>query len=266
MPIIGKFHYLEALPPAGVRPRGTLLLLHAFPLTAEMFEPQLTLAAGGWRVIAPHLRGMDGAPQGSPAASVDDYAGDIIDLFDALHIEDAVVGGVSMGGYAAFALFRLAPRYIRAIVLADTRPQADTPEGVEGRKHLMGILRDKGPAGVADTMLPKLLGDFTRRENPGLVARARDLILSNSSEAIASAITVLMTRPDSTKLLPTIHCPTLIVVGEHDVVTPPPLSREMQQGIAGSELATIPNAGHLSSLEQPQAFNAALAHFLEHRV
>ena len=232
-----------------------------------MFEPQLALAEGGWTVIAPQLRGMDGASGDPPASSIDDYAGDVIDLLDALHVPDAVIGGVSMGGYVTFALFRHAPRYFRAMVLADTRSQGDTPEGIEGRKRMIALVRGKGAAAVADEMLPKLLADATRLQQPPEVAeRVRALILANSAEAIAGALTALMMRPDSTPLLKSIHCPTLVLVGDHDAVTPPPLSEELHRGIAGSELAIVEGAGHLSSIEQPAAFNAALARFLEHRV
>ena len=231
-----------------------------------MWEPQLGLAERGWRVVAPHYRGMDGADSDPAANSVDDYAADVFDLLDALHIEDAVIGGLSMGGYVAFALFRHAPRYFQGLILADTRSPADSPEAVEGRRRLLGVVRDKGPAAVADEMLPKLLGDTTRRENAALVEAVRSLILSSSSAAIAGAITALMTRPDSTPLLESIHCPTLIVVGEEDALTPPAMSRDLQRGIAGSELAVIRKAGHLASLEQPAAFNAELARFLDHRV
>lgn len=266
MPASDAFRYLEASPRADVRPRGTLVLIHAFPLNARMWEPQLTLAEGGWRVIAPHLRGMDGSPHAVPVESVDDYAADVIDLLDALHIGDAVIGGLSMGGYVAFALFRLAPRYVRGLVLADTRPHADTPEAIGGRKRLLTVVRDEGPASVADEMLPKLLGETTRRDHPELVARVRNLVLSNSADAIAGAIQALMTRPDSTSLLPSVRCPTLILVGDEDIVTPPALSVDMQRAIGGAELTVIPRAGHLSSIEQPEAFNAALARFLEHRI
>ncbi len=131
-------------PPDPNAPRGTLVLIHAFPLNARMWEPQLALAANGWRVIAPHLRGFDGGSTDPAATSMDDYAGDVIDLLDALHVEDAVIGGLSMGGYVTFALLRHAPRYFRGLVLADTRPQADTPEGVEGRRKMLALVRRKG--------------------------------------------------------------------------------------------------------------------------
>ena len=197
---------------------------------------------------------------------MDEHAGDIVDLLDALHVEDAVVGGLSMGGYVAFALVRHAARYIRGLVLADTRPQADTPEGVEGRRKMLALVREKGPAAVADEMIPKLLGEHTRRTRPDVAQSVRALILASSADAIANAITALMTRADSTPLLASIHVPTLIVVGEQDTITPPALSEQMYQAIKGSEYVAIPDAGHLSNLEQPEAFNAALARFLEHRV
>lgn len=243
----------------------TLVLLHAFPLNARMWEPQLELRDLGWRVIAPQLRGFDDDDRGG-AASMDDYAGDVIDLLDALHIEQAVIGGLSMGGYVAFAIARLGRRYVQGLVLADTRPEADTPEGVDGRRRMLQLLGDRGPGAVADELIPKLLGASTRAGRPDIVETVRSLVLSNTEQAIAGAIQALMTRPDSTGLLPTIHCPTLVVVGAEDTITPPPLSDEMHRAIAGSELVVIPGAGHLSSLEQPAAFNAALARFLTHRV
>ena len=231
-----------------------------------MWEGQLTLADTGWRVIAPQLRGFDGGAGDPPAASVDDYAGDVIDLLDALHVTQAVIGGLSMGGYVAFALLRLAARYVQGLVLADTRSQADTPEGVAGRTRLLQVVQDKGPSVVADEMIPKLLSEMTRNTRPVVVELVRTLAVANSSDAIAGAIRALMTRPDSTPLLSSIHVPTLVLVGDEDALTPPPASEEMHRAIAGSELVRIPQAGHLSNLEQPELFNAALAAFLTHRV
>jgi 3-oxoadipate enol-lactonase len=266
VPAIGRLRYLEATPAAAGRPRGVLVLLHAFPLNARMWEGQLALADRGWRVIAPQLRGFDGATLDPPAASIDDYAGDIIDLLDALHIHEAVVGGLSMGGYVAFAMFRHAARYFQGLILADTRSQADTPEGLEGRTRMLQLVHDRGPAAVADEMLPKLLGETTRMKRRDVVERARSLVMSSSAVAIDGAIRALMTRPDSTPLLSTMHVPTLILVGAEDTVTPPVAAEEMHRGIGGSELIVIPDAGHLTNLEQPELFNGALARFLDHRV
>ncbi len=255
MPAVGKFRYLDAMPGPQARHRGTLILLHAFPVNARMWEGQLALAERGWHVVAPQFRGFDeGGGDVQAAGSVDDYAGDVIDLLDALHVKQAVIGGQSMGGYVAFAILRQAARYVQGLILSDTRATADTPEGVEGRKKMIELVRTKGVGAVANEM------------RHDIVERVRSLAMSSSADAIAGAIHAMMTRPDSTPLLSTIHVPTLILVGDEDTVTPRAAADEMHRGIAGSQLVTIPAAGHLSNLEQPQAFNAALADFLDHRV
>jgi 3-oxoadipate enol-lactonase len=271
VPTIGRSSYLEAAPrpstdPARAVERAgrTLVLLHAFPLTARMWEPQFALAEEGWRVIAPHLGPIPRTSGTGP--TMDDYAGGVIDLLDALHVHEAVIAGLSMGGYAALALFRHAPRYAQGLILCDTRAEADTPQAVESRKTMQLLLRDKGQAAIADEMLPKLLGETTRRTRPEIVDRVRALVLSNASESIDGALNALMTRPDSTALLSSIRCPTLVIVGEEDTVTPRALSEKLQQGISGAELAVIAEAGHLSSFEQPVVFNQTVARFLAHRV
>ena len=128
------------------------------------------------------------------------------------------------------------------------------------------LVREKGAWAVADEMLPKFLTDTTRRDRADLVEQVRGLILSNSTESIAGAINALMSRPDSTSLLSTIHCPTLVLVGEEDSLTPRVLSEDMHRAIAGSELIVVSAAAHLSNMEQPADFNEALARFLRHRV
>jgi 3-oxoadipate enol-lactonase len=263
-----RFIDVPATPLSGSRGRavGTLVLIHGFPLSARMWEPQLAIAEQGWRLIVPHLRGFDEGPGGRSATSMDDSAGDIIDLLDALHVEQAVIGGLSMGGYVTFALLRNAASYFQGLVLADTKPQADTPEGVQARQRMLTLVREQGPGAVADEMLPKLLGESTRRQRPDLVEEVRAIVLSNGAETIAGAITAMMTRPDSTPLLSTIKLPTLVVVGEEDTLTPPQLSLDMHNAISGSELVRIPGAGHMPNLEQPALFNEALITFLNRRI
>jgi pimeloyl-ACP methyl ester carboxylesterase len=233
-----------------------------------MWDSQRPLSDAGWRIIAPDLRGFGehSAADDAAARSMEDYAADIVDLLDALGINRAVIGGLSLGGYVTFAVFRRAPGRFAAMVLADTRPQADTPEGLEGRKRMIQLVETGGAGAVADEMMPKLLGETTRREHPEIVERVRAQIQSSSATAIDGAIRAMMSRPDSTPLLSAIHCPTLVLVGEQDVITPPDINRAMQQSIPGAELAVIREAGHLSSMEQPGPFNAALGGFLANRV
>src|SRR5262249_18283420 len=148
-----------------------LVLIHGFPLSARMWEPQHSLAELGWRLIIPHLRGFDDGPAGRSATSMDDYAGDVIDLLDSLHVQQAVIGGLSMGGYVTFALLRNAGSYFQGLVIADSKSQADTPEGVQARQRMRTLVADKGPGAVADEMLPRLLGESTRKQHPELVER-----------------------------------------------------------------------------------------------
>jgi 3-oxoadipate enol-lactonase len=131
---------------------------------------------------------------------------------------------------------------------------------------MMQLALDGGPAAVAAEMIPKLLGETTRRERPAVVETVRTLVLSNSVGAMTGALRAMMTRPDSTPLLASVHVPTLIIAGDEDVVTPPSVANEMHRAIAGSELAIVPGSGHLSNLENTAGFNDVLARFLEHRV
>jgi pimeloyl-ACP methyl ester carboxylesterase len=270
VPAVGRFRFLEAHPPAETasphRRRGTLVLLHAFPLNARMWDSQLAFAGQGWHVIAPHVRGVDGAEADPPTDTLDDYVADLIDLLDALRIEEAVVCGLSMGGYLAFALLRRAPNYVRALVLADTKSEADTAQGLEARERMLALVSSKGPAAVAEEMIPRLLGPSTLAARPDVVQRVRELTVANSAVSIAGAIRALKSRPDSTPLLSSLRIPTLIIVGEEDAVTPPASAEDMHRRISTSELVRIPASGHLSSMEQPDAFNAAVARFLEHRI
>ena len=251
--------WLEGGTPNAAR---TLVWLHAFPLTAEMWRPQLDAAPAGWRVVAPDLAGFGGTDDTDGPASVDDFATDVAALADHLGVDRFVLGGLSMGGYATLAGVRLIASRLEAIVLADTKAGADTAQAREGRAKMLSLVASEGVGAVADEMLPKLLGGTTQRDEPGVVAHVRGLIERNSARGVARGIERLRDRPDSTPLLPAIDRPTLIVVGEEDGITPVAESRAMQAKIPHSTLAVLPRAGHLANLEAPGGFNAAVASFL----
>lgn len=248
-------------------PRGkdlrTIVLLHAFPLGANMWEPQIRSIPKGWRLLTPDLRGFGGTtdPDGG-VPSMDDYAEDVVDLLEALGIARAVVGGCSMGGYATFAVVRRAPELVEAVVLADTRVGADSQEGRANRKSMLVLLDREGPSGVAREMLPKLLGPTTRAVNPTVEATVRRLIKQQSPEAIRGAILRMMDRTDSTPLVSALRVPALVIVGEEDELTPVAESRRIADAIPGARLEVVARAGHLANLEQPEPFNAALGAFL----
>jgi len=254
--------YLDSAP--GDHTLRTYVLLHAFPLGANQWEPQMRNIPAGWRLITPDLRGFGGSTEldSISALAITDYAHDIADLLGELSVTHAVIGGLSMGGYAALALLQSAPQLIDGLVLADTRATADSPEGRANRRNMLALVDREGPSGVAREMMPKLLGQTTRESNPGVEAQVRRLIKGQSPVAIRSAIHRMMHRPDSTALLPQLTVPALVIVGEEDELTPPEESRRIAEAIPGATLVTIPAAGHLSNLEQPDAFNTALNAFL----
>jgi len=241
-----------------------VVLLHAFPLSADMWRAQLDAAPDGFRLIAPDLRGFGRsvAPAPHAAPTMDDFAGDVEGLLNILEIERAVIGGMSMGGYVTFALFRRAPDRFSGMVLADTRAQADTPEGRQARRAMSELVRAKGPSAVADQMIPKLLGRTTREERPSVAGEVRRLILANDAGGIDGGIHAMMTRPDSTPDLARISTPALVVVGEEDELTPVADSEAMHASIGRSRLVVLPRAGHLSGVELPEEFSRALGDFL----
>ena len=240
-----------------------LVLLHAFPLSADQWLPQLSRPPAGIRLIAPDLRGFRGAGPAFEAdldaLTVDDYARDILELMAHLDVRDATVAGLSMGGYVALAMVRVAAARVSGLVLADTRATADTPDGKVARDRMRALVEKEGLAAVAREMLPKLLGETTRREQPDLEDVVRHLIESNDPSVIVAAIGAMRERPDSTSLLPGIACPVTIVCGEEDVLTPMADSEAMHAAIGGSRLIRLPRAGHLTNLEAPHAFTEALA-------
>jgi 3-oxoadipate enol-lactonase len=262
----GTTSYLDAAGPGPVAPEGTLILLHAFPLAAEMWRSQLEAVPPGWRLIAPDLRGFGQSPVGDPTlpATMEDHARDVVALLDHLRLDRVVVGGLSMGGYVAFALLRLAPERVAGLVLADTRPEADDEAARVSRDGMADALARGGAAVVFDRMLPGLLGATTRASRPDVIRRVQELVLAQSAEGILRAIHSLKSRPDSTPLLAGIACPTLLVVGAEDQITDVASVRRMRARIPGAELAVIEKAGHLSNLEQPEAFSAVLAPYLRH--
>ena len=238
-----------------------VVLLHAFPLTADMWRPQLEQVPDGWRFIAPDLPGF-GSARSTPARTVDEMASGVLALLDALEIERAAVGGLSMGGYVTFALLRRERERFNALFLADTRDSPDTQEGRDARNRMLETVRAAGVDAVADEMLPKLLAPSSRRERPELETQVRGLIRANSPAAIAGAVEAIRDRPDSTTTVASIAVPTLILCGEEDTLTPPAEARSMQSRIDRSIVVMLPGAGHLSSLEAPEQFSTALNDFL----
>jgi pimeloyl-ACP methyl ester carboxylesterase len=213
------------------------------------------------RCVAPDLRGFGESEIRGPF-SMDRYADDVIAMLDALQIERAVIAGLSMGGYVAFALWRRHRARVRALVLADTRPGADTPEATAKRRELIGLARVKGSAAVADAQITGMVGRTTRDSRPDVMDAVHSMLTVAPVEGIIGALEAMIARPDSTPTLATIDVPTLVVVGDEDVLTPPKEARAMHEAIAGSRLEILERAGHVSNVERPAAFNHVLSEFV----
>ena len=237
-----------------------LVLLHPFPVGTVTWQPQVD-AFPDWRVLVPSLPGFDGSDLHGES-TVDAFAAHVEAFLTTLGIARAVFGGLSMGGYVLLALWRRQRSLIEGMLLADTRGGADSADVRGARQTMLDTLAAHGPGVIAEDVIPKLLGETTRRERPDIAALCRQRIESQPADAIASAIRAMMTRPDARPSLSSIDVPTLVLVGEEDLLTPPSEAEQLQRGIPGAALVRIPAAGHLSSLENPKVFNEATGGFL----
>lgn len=240
-----------------------VLWIHGFPLGRWLWDPQLEALAGIARSIAVDLRGFGGSGTPEGPYTMETYAADLRGLLDALGIERAVLAGLSMGGYVAFAFYAAYPERVRGLILADTRHQADTPEARANRYALIERIRAEGTPAAVEAFLPRLFGATTQRERPELVEALRRKMLTNPAAGLIGALQAMAERPDRTDLLPHIRVPTLVIAGEEDAVTPPDLARAMAEAIPGARLVVIPRAGHLANVEAPEAFNEAVRSFLQ---
>src|SRR6476620_3719717 len=239
-----------------------VVLLHGYPFNRSLWNEQAAALSNSYRVITPDLRGLGESDASPGAATMNRMAQDVAELLDRLEISRAIIGGLSMGGYVALAFYNQFPSRVRALILADTRAQADTEEGKQTRfQHAEKALAE-GMAGIADSMLPKLLTPETVSKRPELVKRVRDMMLKTKPEGAAGALLGMAERDDQTSLLAQITCPALILVGREDPITPVPDSEKMNREIAGSRLVVIENAAHVSNLERTEQFNDELVRFL----
>jgi pimeloyl-ACP methyl ester carboxylesterase len=232
-----------------------VLLVHAFPLDARMWVPQVSaLEASGVVVVAPHLPGFGGTPA-APAGVMTMREGAercLLEL-DAAGVDRAVVCGLSMGGYVTFELWRRARTRILGLLLANTRAEADPPEGAERRRALADRLRREGNVLVDDP--PPLLSEGA---DEALRGRVRGMIADQPAASIAAASLGMAERPDSTADLAGIDVPTTVVTSDGDTLIPPDVTSAIAPAVPGAALVTIEGAGHLSNLEAPEAFDRAL--------
>lgn len=240
-----------------------VVLLHPFPANHEVWAPVAERVAAKYRCILPDLRAHGDSEAGQGPALMSRHAADLNKVCDKAAVGKAVFAGVSIGGYILFEFWRTNPERVHALVFCDTRASADNEEARAARLKSAQDVLQTGPEPFFDALLPKLLGETTRRDRPEVVEQARKMMAKMLTERIAAVQQGMAARPDSIPTLATITVPTLVVVGEEDTLTPRADAEAIAKGIAGAQLKSIPRAGHFAPFEQPEATADALLVFLD---
>ncbi len=255
---IGGIQVYESGAGAGV----PLILIHGFPFDHTMWRPQIDALAGPRRVIAYDVRGHGKSDTGDGQYSIELFVDDLIGVMDGLGISRAVVCGLSMGGYIALRAVERHPDRFAAVVLCDTKSEADGNEARIKRAAAAQAVKAGGSAKFAEGFVKGVLAESTFRTRPETVEYVQGMIRANTPLGIAGTLLALAGRTDTTEALKKMSLPALILVGEHDTLTPPSASEAMRGRLPQAELRLIPQAAHLSNLENPSVFNRELSDFL----
>ena len=238
-----------------------ILFIHGFPLDRTVWR-QVMATLTGWKRIAPDLRGM-GLSDAPGKYAMTEYADDLAALLDALHIPKAVVCGLSMGGYVAFELLRRHRDRVRALVLVNTRAEADPDDARKRRDEMIALVERDGTGALADVLVPQLLAPWSVTALPHVVEQLRTMIAGNPPAGVIGALRAMRDRADATPMLAGIGVPTLVITGREDRLIPSAASRAMADAIPGAQLTQIPEAGHLAPLEQPVPTSRVIGEFVE---
>ena len=247
-----------------VRGEGpAVLFVHGYPLNRTLWQHQVG-ALTGFRRIAPDLRGLGLSDAPDLGYSMATYADDLAALLDALHADQVVICGLSMGGYVALEFARRYRSRLRGLVLMSTRAEADSPEARKAREAAMQVARERGADAIAGQMITKLFAPGAAGAMPQVVDRIREMMEASPVKGIVGALSAMRDRPDSTGTLTELEgLPTLVVIGDQDQVIPPAVGRAIAAAIPNAVLNVIPGAGHLPPVEQPIATTRVLAEFLQ---
>ncbi len=236
-----------------------LLLIHGFPLDRTLWRTQIAGLSQIFRVIAPDLRGFgQSSDTDGEAVTMDQYAADLKSLLDSVNVKQAVVGGISMGGYVALAFYAQYADRVKGLLLANTRAIPDSEEGKQSRLTNAQRVGEAGSSFLVETMAPKMLGPSAK---PEIEIAVRSMMARQRAPGLMSALRGMAARPDRTTLLRFATVPALVVSGTEDALIPPSDSEAMHGLIPNSRLVIIPDAGHLSNLDKADAFNHVVREF-----
>ncbi|HET6861570.1 MAG TPA: alpha/beta fold hydrolase [Pyrinomonadaceae bacterium] len=239
-----------------------VVFIHGYPFNRSLWTEQVTALAGTHRLVVPDLRGFGESDCGNLPSTMNRLALDINLLLDHLRIQKAIIAGLSMGGYVTLAFYKEFQDRVSGLLLANTRAEQDSFEAKSSRREQAEKALTEGMAGIADSMLPKLLTPETVSKKPDLVKRIRDMMLKTDPKGAAAALLGMAGREDFTSQLSQISVPVLIIAGRDDALIPMQHSERMHQAIASSRLAVIEHAAHVVNLEQAEAFNHEMMQFV----
>jgi pimeloyl-ACP methyl ester carboxylesterase len=240
-----------------------VVLLHPFPCHHEFWNPVAGALASRYRLILPDLRGHGDSEIGEGPALMQKHASDVAGVLASAGVGKAAFIGCSIGGYILFEFWRRFRERVTSLALCDTRSQSDTADGRTNRLKAAAAVLEQGTEPFIESMIPKLMGRTTVGTRPDLVDGARAMMRKMSAEDICLVLRGMAERPDSVADLKSINVPTLIVIGEEDVLSTVADGELMRQNIAGSELKVVPKAGHYAPWEQPEAVGTVLRQFLD---
>lgn len=240
-----------------------VVLLHSFPANHELWLPLAKMLSPRYRLIMPDLRGHGDSALGYGPATMQKHAMDVAGVMDSAGVDRAPIIGVSIGGYTIFEFWRRLSARVAALVLCNTKAQADAPEARATRLESANDVLQRGTEPFFESMLQKLLGETTRRSRPDLVEGALRMMRKMSAEDVAGVQRGMAERPDSVATLKTIKVPTLIITGDEDTLTGVPDAELMKQNIPESEMRVVAKAGHYSPWEQPEEVGKILRQFLD---
>jgi 3-oxoadipate enol-lactonase len=243
-----------------------VVLLHPFPCHHEFWNPVAEALDSRYRLILPDLRGHGDSEIGEGPALMQKHVGDVARVLDAAGVAKAAFVGCSIGGYILFEFWRRFRERVTSLALCDTRPQSDTADGRANRLKAAAAVLEQGTEPFIESMIPKLMGRTTVSTRPDLVDGARAMMRKMSAEDISLVLRGMAERPDSVADLKSINVPTLIVIGEEDVLSTVADGELMRQNIARSELKVVPKAGHYAPWEQPELVGKVLRQFLDDAV
>jgi len=254
-----KLYYAEG----GNSTGAPVVLVHGFPFSHEMWKPQVDALSSKYRVVVYDVRGHGQSDAGDGQYTLEFLVDDLVGLLDHLKIDKAIVCGLSMGGYIALRAIERNPERFRALVLCDTRSEPDSNDAKLKRAAAIKTVKQQGAAAFAEGFVKAVVASETFPSRPETVEMIKNIIRRNPPVGICGALLALASRTDTTAGLSQISVPMLILVGEHDALTPPSTAKAMQERIRGAELHIIPHAAHMSNLENPAEFNGQLLAFLE---